>query len=74
MKEGAYSSSYFSQVAPDKGLQPEDDPACDPTTRRRFSVWHYNRDRAAYREARPFLERKSTLSKTLARAVSRFDA
>jgi len=48
-----------------RGLQPDGDPACDPTTRRRFSVWHYNRDCAAYREARPFLGRKPMLVKTL---------
>lgn len=68
VEKGAYSSSFFSRVAPDGGLQPDGDPACDPTTRRRFSVWHYNRDCAAYREARPFSGEKTVAGKTFERA------
>lgn len=53
----------------DGGLQPDGDPACDPTTRRRFSVWHYNRDcRCLPGSETVPRERKPTPAETLARA------
>lgn len=42
-------------------VQPVDDPACDPTTPRRFSIWRYNRDRSAADREATLLDRKSSI-------------